>query len=325
MVKGYDVEKLAEMSIEQIDMIGREDSEENSEAPAQDVDAVDQADSQEADSGEQQAVDESVSADAEHHQEEASEEVSGVEMKSGKGKIPYSVLKQTRDELAEAKRQLQEMKKAPLVYQSVAPENHAEQVAAAQEEFNALAKEFEDGNLEWEEYQAKLSSVTLRQQALLAEKIKAEISAEMQAQVREQQTKALTDSWQMACNSFIDGKPDGVDYRSDQHLMSQLDSIVKALGQDSGNEGRDFDWFLSKAHAAVMGMNSDLVGKPMDKGKKSHPVAKEERPFQTLSDIPGGMKTTSTLKEQVAEMSGASLVNRFMADPNKIDEVLATM
>lgn len=250
------------------------------------------------------------------------EETGNIEMKSGKGTIPYAVLKDTREELAETKRRLEALESQS--YKSVVPENHAELTAQAQSGYQDLAKKYEDGELEWEEYQAKLIELSVQNQALLSATIKAEISTEMQAQAAEQAAKQAQESWDKACDTFLASKADGIDYIADAAKMAELDAAVKMFASNPANMRRDNAWFLARAHREVI-ENNGIMPKQIPKkdiinsADKGSPVS----PILSLSDIPGGFSAADS--GRVLPDSTAALTELFLKDPGKIDAYLASI
>ena len=89
-------------------------------------------------------------------------------------------------------------RQSPASYEAAGlPADFQEQIAATHTAQSDLLQKFQDGELEVSEYVAELSKITEQRDALVAARIKAEISQEMaeQASARE---------WQQAVHRFID-------------------------------------------------------------------------------------------------------------------------
>ena len=131
------------------------------------------------------------------------------------------------------------------------------------------------------EYVAELSKITEQRDALVAARIKAEISQEMteQASARE---------WQQAVNRFIDlvAKNEQVDYRTDAARAKDLDTFVKVLANDPENAQQSSEWFLQEAHKLVNARRGGTVTATMD-----DPPPPKERPAPRKPDLKAVPKT----------------------------------
>ncbi len=318
MSKEYDMEAMAEMSIDQIDALANEAPGDTGAAKDGDTLQADESAGGEKEEGEQVVEGAATGAAEEGH--------GGVETKSGKGTIPYAVLKETREELAEMKRRLETLQSKP--YQAVIPENHAELVAATTAGLAALNEKFELDEIGWEDYQKELGELTVQRENLLAVRIKAEISSEMQAEMAQKAEADAQSIWDNTVSTFLSGKPDGIDYNADPEKHAELDAAVKMYASNPANATKDHQWFLDKAHREVMENNG------IKPAAKQPPPAKakveeagddpEKAPIYSLGDIPGGVVPGGSEVEQITQLSGSSLTNRFLNDPGQIDKVLAS-
>ena len=312
--KELSMEEMAEMSIEQIDAMasgGEIGGESQPDITTKQAEGT--AEITTTESGGKQVV-----------------EDGGITMKSGKGIIPYGVLKGTREELAEAKRRLEALESKS--YQSVVPENFADLTAQAAGKMQELIRQFDDAEISAEEFQAQLNILTTEKEFLLAARIKAEISEEMRAQAMQDAARESEVSWQNTVNEFFKEKPDGIDYASDPAKFSELDAAIKMFAANPANQTKDHQWFLDKAHREVLENNGIQVQQktttpPVD--KKPAPISPSgddtgKSPIFSLSDIPGGMVPDGGSEiEQAAALSGPALTNRFLNDPAQIDKMLA--
>lgn len=305
MTKVFDTAALAAMSIEQL-----EQQAAMPEGGEQD-EVIEET-------GEQ-VVEEGVSTDA---ADESPQAETFVETKDGKGRIPFKVLAETREELKSLRKQLEGRS-----YVANVPADYQEQVASVSADIAQLGKQFEEGDITWEEYQVKQSEVTQKREALLAASIKAEISSEM----RQQQS---VDTWQDTVNHFIENPnpDDGIDYRTEPDKLATLDTLVKALASDPANNDKDQRWFLETAHAVVKTMAGISVANKLEPDTKA-PVSKKAVPtsgvkpsINSLSDIPGGLPPARSEMEQFGELSGAVIGQRFAKLTSaQIDQQLSDM
>lgn len=308
-----DMEELAGMSIEQIEekaaSNSNHDDHEDVEAAGDDLQAG------------EQAVKEGAATGA---AEDGGQEEKGVfvETKSGNGRIPYKELAETRERLSEANKKIEQLERRS--YKADVPEDFQSQMEAVSAERMGLKGQFENGDISFEEYEEKVQAIIERREELLKASVKAEISQEM----RQQQA---VETWEQTVNNFLDTPVDGIDYRADQEKFDALDRYVKILAADPENNDKDQKWFLAEAHAIVKVRSGSIDVSNKQKSPPNTSPAKadgyeEARPaFQTLSDIPGGTPPAKDLAEQIGELSGAALTNRFLNDPASIEKYLASL
>jgi hypothetical protein len=322
MSNNTQMENLAELSMEQLEALEGGSNFED-QGGQEDLEAT------ESEQGEQVVDDATTGVQGE---EEAGEEGTYIETKSGKGKIPYAELQKTRQELAEMKRKVADLESAqerPVAYQAQLPEDYQAQVASVDEERTKLKADFEQGDLTWDDYQEQLNANIQKREQLLGQALKAEIAQEMTQQQAQE-------AWGRAQNRFVGKAQDGIDYRADQERMDSLNLFVKVLAQDPSNEDKDFDWFLTTAHAAVLAKH----GKPTAQSSEQSPSGDTQQPepsatptkaqtpkapFNSLSDIPSGTPPAKSEIEALGELSGAAITNRFMNDPASIEKYLASL
>lgn len=248
-----------------------------------------------------------------------------VETKDGKGKIPYSELQRARSEAARYREQLETMQKEQAEKAVIDVEKIDARLAEISTEMKSLREQYESGDLEWEEYVSKADDLMKERDGILVNRTKADTSREIASNIAKK-------SWDDKCANFLDTqKANGVDYRGNAEWFSDLDSMLKTLAKDEANAGKPDEWFLETAHAIVMvkhGITPTTKKQQQhdtdNKGKeKVNDQSKDDRLFNTLSDIPGGeiMKNTSDV-DSLAQMSGAAITNRFLKDPSFADKIL---
>jgi hypothetical protein len=300
---GMSMDQLGELSAEEIEKLGLDGGKEDVDGASSGADATGEV--------------------------EGSEDQNGdfIETKSGRGKIPFKVLEETRAEVANLKEELAKVREQGgrgTIYQAELTPEHRAQLTAVEGELSGLRQQFENGDVEWEEYQQKLTDAIGRRDILNRQVLKSEISAEISQQSAEQE-------WKDTVDSFLTKERDGVDYTKDEAKRNDLDMFIKVLGQDPGNSDKDYNWFLSTAHVAVMakhGAAANVGGQQQQQRQSGNGDAgnQQRKPaFNSLSDIPGGSAPAKNEMEQLGEMSTASIANKFLNDPAAIDKYLAQL
>lgn len=164
---------------------------------------------------------------------------------------------------------------------AVLPADFQEQMAAVNEAQRDLLQRFSEGEIESGEYVAELSKITDQRDAMMAAKIKAEISQEMAEQ-------ANARDWQQAVHRFIArvANDEHVDYRTDAKLAKDLDMFVKVLANDPENAYQSGEWFLEEAHKLVKARRGVVVTT-----EKDSPTPPKERPAPRKPDLKAVPKT----------------------------------
>ena len=176
---------------------------------------------------------------------------------------------------------------SPARYQySIMPADFQEKMAATNEAQSDLLQRFQEGDLEVSEYVAELSKITELRDALMAAKIKAEISHEMEEQ-------ASAREWQQAVHRFLDrvAKSEQVDYRTDAARARDLDTFVKVLANDPENAQQSSEWFLQEAHKLVNARRGTVPAtgneNPPTKGRPAPRKPDLKAVPKTLAHVPG--------------------------------------
>lgn len=230
---------------------------------------------------------------------------------------------QLSDDLAASQQQVKQLSDRG-TFKSSLPEDHGQRMADVEGELTSIGKSFQDGDLTWDEYQLKLREASAVRESLVESATMAKISKQMQEQEAVNKEQAGKDTWANTVKSFIDSKPDGMDY-SDPTKNRDLDVYVKALAADADNADKPGEWFLNEAHALVKSKHRITTIIPPAKPPAKEEMLSASKPFQTLSDVPGGLPAGTNEVEQLGDMSGAALANRFMNDPGGIDKLLASL
>ena len=167
---------------------------------------------------------------------------------------------------------------------AVLPADFQEQISATHTAQSDLLQRFQEGDLEVSEYVAELSKITEQRDALMAAKIKAEISNEMEEQ-------ASAREWQQAVHRFLDrvAKSEQVDYRTDAARARDLDTFVKVLANDPENAQQSSEWFLQEAHKLVNARRGGTVTATKDDPRPRPAPRKPDLKAvpKTLAHVPG--------------------------------------
>lgn len=167
------------------------------------------------------------------------------------------------------------------IYQAQAPADLAERINALDAAEDEAHAKFEGGEIDANELRRQRMELRHQREALTAQRVKAEISQEMQEQM------ARTE-WDKTVNGFLDSVVSTVDYRQDADKAADLDEFVKKLASNPAHNDKDMGWFLREAHKRV----SALYGLPMDAPAAKAKPARSQTPLndvpRTLAHVPGG-------------------------------------
>lgn len=171
-------------------------------------------------------------------------------------------------------------------YQAELPADFEEKTNGLNQESMALAKQFKDGEIDFDEYNQKTSDINARRDALNTARIKAEIAAEMNSQNLEQQ-------WVSTVKNFNARVAKEVDYTKDEAKAGDLDTFVKALAAKPENADKPMSWFLEEGHRRVKALHGIADVKPAggDKQTSQQEPANRKPPVdaapKTLAQVPG--------------------------------------
>lgn len=215
--------------------------------------------------------------------------------------------------LAEENKRLSERQ-----YVAELPADYVQKVAEVNARIAEIDVKFHDGRMDPEERQEQMRTANAERDALLATSIKAQIAKEMQDQSErdaaarvEADLEASKKTWDQTVDGFISGKPDSVDYATDEAKRNSLNTYVKALAADPDNEGKPMVWYLQEAHALVKAKHGVATISQAPADVKQADPAKPTSPINTLSDLPGGLTPAKNEIEALEQVSGAALTNRF--------------
>lgn len=168
---------------------------------------------------------------------------------------------------------------------AVLPADFQEQISATQDAQRDILQRFQDGELDASEYVAELSKINEQRDALVAAKIKAEISYEMAEQASDRE-------WRQAVNRFVDrvAKDEQVDYRTDAARARDLDTFVKVLANDPENAQQSSEWFLQEAHKLVNARRGAVPAPAVKEDPQPRPAPRKpdlKAVPKTLAHVPG--------------------------------------
>ena len=167
-------------------------------------------------------------------------------------------------------------------YQSDVPSDIVDQIAAIKAQTKALSAQMFAGEIDSNQYNDQLETLTEQREQLSLARVKSEIFADMQGQNSAQ-------SWQFSVNRFMDqAAKEQVDYRQDAKKRDDLDLFVKALANDDRHAHQPMAWFLNEAHRLVKGMHGLPQSSPAQTPHVTHTrKSPTEKLPATLANIPG--------------------------------------
>lgn len=174
---------------------------------------------------------------------------------------------------------------APVAYHAQLPEDFDDRVKALEDSEAELEQKFEAGDIEKAEYSREMRRIAAERNELDRVRVKAEVAAEMSQQ-------AAFNQWQRQVEKFMREakKVDGIDYRGDEALGAELDTMVKALANNPAHADKPSGWFLQQAHKAVKAMHG-IADKPVQQVKNDKPASRKppiDKAPKTLAQVPGG-------------------------------------
>ena len=204
-------------------------------------------------------------------EDEAADDAAGTAKAPVEGRAPASAAEPDQVKYTEPK----------AIYQAQAPADLADRINALDAAEDEAHAKFEGGEIDANELRRQRVELRQQREALTAQRVKAEISQEMQEQM------ARTE-WDKTVNGFLDSVVSTVDYRQDADKAADLDEFVKKLASNPAHNDKDMGWFLREAHKRV----SALHGLPMDAPAAKAKPARSQTPLndvpRTLAHVPGG-------------------------------------
>lgn len=170
-------------------------------------------------------------------------------------------------------------------YQAELPADFEEKTNGLNQESMALAKQFKDGEIDFDEYNQKISDINARRDELNTARIKAEIAAEMNSQSLEQQ-------WVDTVKNFNAQVAKEIDYANDQAKAGELDTFIKVFAAKPENADKPMRWFLDEGHKCVKALHGIGDVKPSGGEKQDAKTVTNRKPPveaapKTLAQVPG--------------------------------------
>lgn len=132
-------------------------------------------------------------------------------------------------------------------YESNLPSDYDEQIKAIKAQDAEFRQKYKDGDIDIDERDEALAGLSEQREQLLV----ARATAATLEQINEQSGKQ---QWQRTINTFMSdaAKSEGaIDYRKDAEKAADLDTFVKALGNNPAHADKPMEWFLQEGHRRV--------------------------------------------------------------------------
>lgn len=188
--------------------------------------------------------------------------------------------------------------KAKVGYSVTVPDDLDTQLADNRKAMHTLRRSLNDGDIDADEFEAKLDELEDKRDGLRDLKNRASIAEEMR-----QQSQA--NAWVTAINDFVADAAKTpelgiIDYTKDAGKQAEFDTFLRAIAAQPGNENRASRWLLEEAHKRMV----VLHGIPTTAKK---PGATDRKPdtskvVNNLADVPGGAGDADPVGNEFAEL-----------------------
>ncbi|GAB2712650.1 hypothetical protein [Comamonas sediminis] len=183
-------------------------------------------------------------------------------------------------------------------YSVTVPDDLDTQLADNRKAMHALRRSLNDGDIDADEYEAKLDELEDKRDSLRDLKNRASIAEEMR-----QQSQA--DAWLDAINTFVAHAAKSpelgiIDYTKDTAKQAEFDTFLRAIAAQPGNENRASRWLLEEAHKRMVVLHSipTTAAKPGAVNRKPD----TSKVVNTLADVPGGAGDADPISNEFAEL-----------------------
>ena len=183
-------------------------------------------------------------------------------------------------------------------YSVTVPDDLDTQLADNRKAMHALRRSLNDGDIDADEYEAKLDELEDKRDSLRDLKNRASIAEEMR-----QQSQA--DAWLDAINTFVADAAKSpelgiIDYTKDTAKQAEFDTFLRAIAAQPGNENRASRWLLEEAHKRMVVLHSI----PTTAAKHGAVNRKPDtsKVVNTLADVPGGAGDADPISNEFAEL-----------------------
>ena len=183
-------------------------------------------------------------------------------------------------------------------YNVEAPSDLDEKLKANRKASAELRRKFNDGDVDADDYDAKVAELEDERDNLRDLKTRSTIAAEMR-----EQTQA--NEWVSTINTFVADAAKSpelgvVDYAKDADKQADLDSFVKAIANKPGNENKPMRWYLEEAHKRVVALHGIATS-----AKKAPAPTRKADPSKVvtgLADVAGGDGDADPVGNEFAEL-----------------------
>lgn len=163
---------------------------------------------------------------------------------------------------------------------------------------HALRRSLNDGDIDADEYEAKLDELEDKRDELRDLKNRASIAAEMREQ-------AQANTWVNAINTFVADVAKTpelgiIDYTKDTTKQAEFDTFLRAIVSQPGNENRDARWLLEEAHKRMVVLHS--IPTTAKKAGTAERKPDTSKVVTNLADVPGGAGDADPVSNEFAEL-----------------------
>lgn len=183
-------------------------------------------------------------------------------------------------------------------YSVTVPDDLDTQLADNRKAMHTLRRSLNDGDIDADEYEAKLDELEDKRDSLRDLKNRASIAEEMR-----QQNQA--NAWVTAINDFVADAAKTpelgiIDYTKDAAKQAEFDTFLRAIAAQPGNENRASRWLLEEAHKRMVVLHSipTSAKKPGADSRKPD----TSKVVNNLADVPGGAGDADPISNEFAEL-----------------------
>lgn len=178
------------------------------------------------------------------------------------------------------------------------PDDLETQLADNRKAMHALRRSLNDGDIDADEYEAKLDELEDKRDELRDLKNRASIAAEMREQ-------AQANAWVNAINTFVADVAKSpelgiIDYTKDTAKQAEFDTFLRAIASQPGNENRDARWLLEEAHKRMVVLHA--IPTTAKKAGTTERKPDTSKVVTTLADVPGGAGDADPVSNEFAEL-----------------------
>lgn len=174
-------------------------------------------------------------------------------------------------------------------YKAELPADYDDKIANLRTRDQELRQKYKDGDIDIDERDDGLAEISSAREELLVARATAATLEQINQQSGQQQ-------WEGAIQSFMAAaakEEGGFDYRKDKDKAHDLDTFVKALGNNPANENRSMEWFLQEGNRRVRALHGVATAEPKKDAATAIAEALRGRASQagaapkTLAQVPG--------------------------------------